>query len=172
MRPHRWQPTRLPHPWDSPGKNTGVGCCFLLQCLKMKSESEVAQSYPTLHDPIDSSLPGSSVHGIFQARVLEWGAIAFSAAISESHTNWRPWCMCELSLISYLFTYLYVLFLISLATCHETFGILVPWPGIEPTTPALEVQSPNCWTTREVPDLISYRDLRGHINRIGLPRWW
>ena len=78
MRPHRWQPTRLPRPWDSPGKNTGVGCHFLLQCMKVKSESEVAQSCPTLSDPVDHSLPGSSIHGIFQARVLEWGAIAFS----------------------------------------------------------------------------------------------
>ena len=77
--PHRRQPTRLPHPWDSPGKNTGVGCHFLLQCIKVKSESEVAQSYPTLSDPMDCSLPGSSIHGIFQARVLEWGAISFSA---------------------------------------------------------------------------------------------
>src|SRR5574337_92375 len=78
VRPHRWQPTRLPHPWDSPGNNTGVGCHFHLQCMKVKSESEVAQSCPTLSDPMDCSLPGSSVHGIFQARVLEWGAIAFS----------------------------------------------------------------------------------------------
>ena len=68
----------LPHPWDSPGKNTGVGCHFLLQCMKVKSESEVAQSCPTLSDPMDCSLQGSSIHGIFQARVLEWGAIAFS----------------------------------------------------------------------------------------------
>ena len=74
VRPHRRQPTRLPRPWDSPGKNTGVGCHFLLQCMNMKSESEVAQSCPTLLDPMDCSLPGSSVHGIFQARVLEWGA--------------------------------------------------------------------------------------------------
>ena len=79
VRPHRRQPTRLPHPWDSPGKNTGVGCHFLLQCMKVKRESEVAQSRPTLSDPMDCSLPSSSVHGIFQARVLEWGAIAFSA---------------------------------------------------------------------------------------------
>ena len=78
VRPHRRQPTRLPRPWDSPGKNTGVGCRFLLQCMKVKSESEVAQSCPTLSDPMDCSLPGSSVQGIFQARVLEWGAIAFS----------------------------------------------------------------------------------------------
>ena len=78
VRPHRWQPTRLHHPWDSPGKNTGVGCHFLLQCMKVKSDSEVAQSCPTLGDPMDCSPPGSSIHGIFQARVLEWGAIAFS----------------------------------------------------------------------------------------------
>ena len=77
VRPHRWQPTRLPHPWDSPGKNTGVGCHFLLQCMKVKRESEVAQSWPTLSDSMDCSLPGSSVHGIFQTRVLEWVAIAF-----------------------------------------------------------------------------------------------
>jgi len=68
-----------PRPWDSPGKNTGVGCHFLLQCMKMKSESEVAQLCPTLRDPMDCSLPGSSIHGILQARVLEWGAIAFSS---------------------------------------------------------------------------------------------
>ena len=67
-----------PHPWDSPGKNTGVRCHFLPQCIKVKSQSEVAQSCPTLRDPMDCSLPGSSVHGIFQARGLEWGAIAFS----------------------------------------------------------------------------------------------
>ena len=78
VRPHRRQPSRLPRPWDSPGKNTGVGCHFLLQCTKVKSESEVAQSCPNLSDPMDCSLPGSTVHGIFQARVLEWGAIAFS----------------------------------------------------------------------------------------------
>ena len=71
-------PPRLPRPWDSPGKNTGVGCHFLLQCMKVKSESEVAQLCPTPSDPMDCSPPGSSVHGIFQARVLEWGAIAFS----------------------------------------------------------------------------------------------
>ena len=78
VRPQRQQPARLPHPWDSPGKNTGVGCHFLLQCMKVKSESEVAQSRRTLSDPMDCSPPGSSVHGIFQVRVLQWGAIAFS----------------------------------------------------------------------------------------------
>ena len=81
VRPHRQQPTRLPHPWDSLGKNTGVGCHFLLQCMKVKSESEVVQSRPTLSDPMDCSPPGSSVHEIFQARVLEWGAVAFSNSL-------------------------------------------------------------------------------------------
>ena len=70
---------QAPRSWDSPGKNTGVGCHFLLQCMKVKSESEVTQSYPTPSDPMDCPLPGPSVYGIFQARVLEWGAIAFSA---------------------------------------------------------------------------------------------
>ena len=79
VRPHRWDPTRLPHPWDSPGKNTDVGCHFLLQCIKVKSESEVTQSCLTLSEPIDCSLSGSSIHGIFQARVLEWVTSAFSA---------------------------------------------------------------------------------------------
>ena len=78
MQPHRQQPIRLPRPWDSPGKNTGVGCHFLLQCTKVKSESEVVQLCPTLRDPMDCSPPGSSTHGIFQARVWEWGAMAFS----------------------------------------------------------------------------------------------
>ena len=93
VRLHRRQPTRLRCPWDSPGKNTGVGCHFLLQCMKVKSESEVAQLCPTLSDPMDCSLPGSSVHGIFQARVLEWGAIAFSehATIKSLIMQARGW---------------------------------------------------------------------------------
>ena len=74
VRPHRWQPTRLPRPWDSPGKNTGVGCHFLLQCMKVKSKSEVSQSCLALCNPMDCNPPGSSIHGIFQATVLEWGA--------------------------------------------------------------------------------------------------
>ena len=78
VQPHRRPPTRLLRPWDSPGKNTGVGCHFLLQCMKVKSQSEVTQSCPTLSDPMNCNPPGCSVHGIFQARVLEWGAIAFS----------------------------------------------------------------------------------------------
>ena len=84
VRPHRRQPTRLPSPWDSPGKNTGVGCRCLLQCMKVKSESEVAQLCPTLRNPMDCSLPGSSVHGIFQARVLEWGARSFYPSLWQS----------------------------------------------------------------------------------------
>ena len=68
---------KAPPSWDSPGKHTGVGCHFLLQCMKVKSESEVAQSCLTSSDPMDCSLPGSSTHGIFQARVLEWVATAF-----------------------------------------------------------------------------------------------
>ena len=102
MRPQRRQPTRLPRPWDSPGKNTGVGCHFLLQCLKVKSESEVAQVVYLIviqSDPMDCSLPGSSVHGIFQARVLEWGAIAFSQVNSSKHLKKKS---CQLSTISSL----------------------------------------------------------------------
>ena len=92
VQPHRQQPTRMPHPWDSPGRNTRVGCHFLLQCMKVKSESEVSQSCPILSDPMDCSLPGSSIYGIFQARVLEWGATAFSmntldSAIMEQMTQ-------------------------------------------------------------------------------------
>ena len=83
VRPHRRQPTKLPHPWDSPVKNTGVGCHFLLQCMKVKSESEVTQSCLTLSNPMDCSPLGSSIHGIFQARVLEWGAIAFSVQVTR-----------------------------------------------------------------------------------------
>ena len=89
VRPHRRQPTRVPHPWDSPGKNTGVGCHFLLQCMKVKSESEVAQSCVTLSDFVDCSPPGSSVHGVFQARVLEWGAIVFW--VTKSRTQLSDW---------------------------------------------------------------------------------
>ena len=85
VRPHRRKPTRLPRPWDSPGKNTGVGCHFLLQRMKVKSESEFTQSCLTLRDPMDCSLPGSSIHGIFQARVLKWGAIAVSVLTMAYH---------------------------------------------------------------------------------------
>ena len=98
VRPHRWQPTRLPRPGDSPGKNTGVGCHFLLQCMKVKSESDVAQLCPTLSDPMDCSLLGSSVHGIFQARVLEWGAIA----VSDFFLTYSHSCLLGLQRYVYL----------------------------------------------------------------------
>ena len=94
VRPHRQQPTRLPRPWDSTGKNTGVRCHFLLQCMKVKSESEVAQSCLTLSNPVGCSLPGSSIHGIFQARVLEWGAIAFSKAMPYVCLSF-PQCLAD-----------------------------------------------------------------------------
>ena len=96
--PHRWQPTRLCRPWDSPGKNNGVGCHFLLQCMKVKSESVIAQLCLTLSDPMDRSLPGSSVHGIFQARVLEWGAIVFSGPEHLRHIK-KLWCSSSKSIL-------------------------------------------------------------------------
>ena len=92
---------QAPCPWDSPGKNTGVGCHFLLQCMKVKSESEVAQSCPTLSDPIGCSPPGSSVHGIFQPRVLEWGAIAFSIYM------YICLYMCKVYMCVYIYIYTY-----------------------------------------------------------------
>ena len=91
VRPHGLQPTRLLRPWDSPGKNTGVGCHFLLQCMKVESESEVTQSCLTLSDPMDCSLPGSSIHGTFWATVLEWGAIAFSHSPIRSYEKDKTW---------------------------------------------------------------------------------
>ena len=99
MRPHRQQPTRLPCSWASPGKNIGVGCHFLLQCMKVKSESEAAQSCLTLSDPMDCSLPGSSFRGIFQARVLEWGAIALYAKFLS------PVIKRQFSLLGQLFSF-------------------------------------------------------------------
>ena len=116
VRPHRWQPTRLPWPWDSPGKNTGVGCHFLFQCMKVKSESEVAQSCPILRDPMACSLPGSSIHEIFQARILEWDAIAlcsiffFTTLILLVHkhdTFLHPFVSSLISFISILYFSVY-----------------------------------------------------------------
>ena len=93
VRSHRWQPTRLPRPWDSPGKNTGVGCHFLLQCMKVKSESEAAQSCPTLSDPMDCSLPGSSVHGF--SRQEYWSGVPLPSPTSQYRRPKRhkfdPW---------------------------------------------------------------------------------
>ena len=103
VRPHRRQPTRLPCPWDSPGKNAGVGCHFLLQCMEVKSESEVAQSCPTLSDLMDCSPTGSSVHGIFQTRVLAWVAIAFSDSLSYLHlkVNLEKYELTEMKMIGF-----------------------------------------------------------------------
>ena len=101
LRPHGPQTARPLCPWDFPGKNTGVGCHFFLQCRKVKSESEVAQSCPTLRDPMDCSPPGSSVHGILQARVLEWGAIAFSKSTLQQ--NSFECCHHQLFTISFQF---------------------------------------------------------------------
>ena len=84
VRPHIREPTRLPHPWDSPGKNTGVGCHFLLQCMKVKSESEVAQLCPTLSDPMDCSLPGSSIHGF--SRQEYWSGVPLPSPIRYLHS--------------------------------------------------------------------------------------
>ena len=83
MQPHRRQPTRLPNPWDSPGKNTGVGCHFLLQCMKVKSESEVAQSCPTLSDPMDCSPPGSSIS--YSAKLLQSPSLNSLSHTANSH---------------------------------------------------------------------------------------
>ena len=139
VRPHRWQPTRLPHTWDSPGKNTGVGCHFLLQCMKVKSESEVTQSCLTLSDPMDCSLPGSSIHGIFQARVLEWGAIAFSLMLLEvriilifmfSNLRLQPLLLILLISIPYDFyihvvIIIHIYFLISVLISSLTYDLCV-----------------------------------------------
>ena len=110
VRPHRQQPTKLHRPWDSPGKNTGVGCHFLLQCMKVKNESEVAQSWPTLWDPMDCSPPGSSVHGIFQARVLEWGATDFSTKNAITHQLVLWWHKAEI--FTFIVLYQEVIFLL------------------------------------------------------------
>ena len=111
VRPHRWQPTRLPCPRDSPAKNTWVGCHFLLQCMKVKSEREVAQSCLTLRDPMDCSPPGSSLHEIFQARVLEWVAISFS--IQPNRPSQYPifvnYWICGVRNIFYTLVFLYIM---------------------------------------------------------------
>ena len=129
VRPPRRQPTRLPHPWDSPGKNTGVGCHFLLQCTKVKSESEVAQSCPTLSDAMDCSPPGSSIHGIFQARVLEWGAIAFSVLKYDVHNKTYTAYVCS------------SLSLIQPNTQRSTLGSLMPGPSQSLFTPCSRATS-------------------------------
>ena len=136
MRPPRRQPTRLPHPWDSPGKNIGVGCHFLLQCMKVKSESEVAQSCPTLSDPMDCSLSGSSVHGVLQARVLEWGAIAFYKKKLSS-----PYPQCVYLLVAVMSTPVRPLCPWDSPRQEYWSGLPCPSPGDLPN-PGTELRSP------------------------------
>ena len=102
LRSQRGQPTRLPHPWDSPGKNTGVVCHFLLQCMKGKSENEAAQSWLTLSDPMDCSLPGTSIYGIFQARVLEWVAIALHSR--HPQIKWSLYSVSQFLMFEWIWT--------------------------------------------------------------------
>ena len=133
VRLHRCQPTRLPHPWDSPGRNTGVGCHFLLQRMKVKSESEVAPSCPTLSNPMDCSLPGSSIHGIFQARVLEWGAIAFSGCTFYGFRKCTVTYIHYYSIIESCFTALKILCALFISPSptpsnHQFFTVLIVLP--------------------------------------------
>ena len=123
--PYRRQPTRLLCPWDSPGKNTGVGCHFLLQCMKVKSESEVAQSCPTLCDPMDCSLPGSSVYVIFQARVLEWCLV----------NPKEPQLLCE----SFSLCSRSKHFLIKAKPIHQAAGILEGRKYINPNSKTMTI---------------------------------
>ena len=140
---HSWQPTRLLRPWDSPSKNTGVGCHFLLQCMKVKSECEVAQSCPTLRNPMDCSLPDSSIHGIFQARALEWVATAFSLTMITTHLLSQVFIMshlffliCHLIILNHSRHYwctnvLMYLLLLSHEVVSNSF--VIPWmeePGV------------------------------------------
>ena len=141
VRPHRQQPTRLSHPWDSPGKNTGAGCHFLLQCMKVKSEREVAHSCLTLGNPMDCSLPGSSVHGIFQAGVLEWvpspspllpSLLWYNRRTSTcTHTDKAPYPIYPvLASFSYLFNFSCRL----MYQCHRKLlkqtGVWIPHPEL------------------------------------------
>ena len=125
---HRWQPTRLLCPWDSPGKNTGVGCHFLLQWMKVKSESEVARLCPTLSNLMDCSLPGSSIHGISQARVLEWGAIAFSSEnLSKSVIVYCLTQVLDCLEIKILIWLQYFSYYFSLRIHRQTFVCICDW---------------------------------------------
>ena len=138
VRPHRQQPTRLPLPWESPGKNPGVGCHFLLRSMKVKSQSEVTQSCPTLSGPMDCSLPGSSVHGIFQASVLEWGAIVFSKRRKGSHeiVSSRLWgsvfvqacsCFVQACLRWWKDKSLFSFVKIFIDICYFVFSVTIYW---------------------------------------------
>ena len=183
VRPQRWQPTRLPHPWDSPGQNTGVGCHFLLQCMKVKSESEVAQSCPTLLYPMDCSLPGSSAHRIFQARVLEWVAIAFSItmvqfssiqSLSRVHlfgTQWTAAHQASLSITNSQslpkpMSFELVMPFNHLILCHPRLLLSSFFPSIKvfSNESALHIRWPKYWSfsfnislSNKHPGLISFR---------------
>jgi len=124
VQPHRRQPTRPCHPWDSLGKNTGVGCHFFLQCVKVKSESEVAQSCVTLSDPMDCSLPGSSVHGIFQARVLENGNPLLPLTLINSVSAPQQWM--ETCLLHFVLC-------VCVCVCVLSPGLLVRPSRVSPT---------------------------------------
>ena len=157
VRPRRWQPTRLPRPWNSPGKNTGVGCHFLVQCMKVKIENEVAQSCPTHGDPMDYSPLGSSIHGIFQARVLDWGAIAKGSKKKDflSVAFLKNVCMISCFSCVWLFATLWTVAHqapLSMGFSRQEYwsGLLwppagdLPNPGINPAspvTPALQADS-------------------------------
>ena len=146
MRPHRQQPTRLPCPWDSPGKNTGVGCHFLLQCMKVKSESEVAQSCPTLRHPMDCSLPGSSIHGIFQAKVLEWGAIAFSEVNPRSSYSTNLTQTLD-DFKTHTHTFLSILLLLLLLSCFSRVRLYVtPETAAHQAPPSLGFSRQKQWS--------------------------
>ena len=147
VQSHRRQPTRLPHPWDPPGKNTGVGCHFLLQWMKEKSESEVAQWGPTLSNPMDC-MEGFSIHGIFQARVLKWGAIAFFNVIPLLSHKWRnlfyslPECML---LLQSCLTLCNLWTVACQAPLSVWFSRQECWSGLPCPTPG-NLPSPRDWT--------------------------
>ena len=128
MRPQRQQPTSFPRPWDSPGKNTGVGCHFLLQCIKVKSESEVTQSCPTLRDPVDCSLPGSPVPGIPQARTLEWVPISFSNA-----GKWK----------------------VKVKSLSRVRLLGTPWTAAYQAPPSMGFSRQECWSGVPLPSLLN-----------------
>ena len=168
--PHRWQPTRLPCPWDSPGKNTGVGCHFLLQCMKGKSQSEVAQSCPTLSDLMDCSPPDSSIHGISQARVLEWGAIAFSflllvifykphlpSGLLGLRNDWYQFVLVLISIIQALESWIDSIFLLW-DVLVKTVIFVVIWPVVVSYFGKMEIPSvwklPDTWVLPSISDSI------------------
>ena len=143
VQPHRLQPTGLPRRWDSLGKNTRVGCHFLLQCLKVKNESEVTQSCPTLSEPVDCSPPGSSVRGIFQARALEWGAMAFSGLVVMSYEHAKHGCVCVTSWLFGAVTHIKVRPPASPWSLLRPFALayLAPFPPVGRRGASLQVES-------------------------------